>query len=120
MPLEGTCAEHAPGKLGHAYAGEGPGDVCLQVESLVCWSQDCVDPDWHAFCNLVLCRRVTDEALLQLPKFPVLASLILRGTPASNAGLQPLGSMACLQQLDLGSKWELNDAGAPGAAGQRF
>jgi hypothetical protein len=61
---------------------------------------------------------VTDEALLQLPKFPVLASLILRGTPASNAGLQPLGSMACLQQLDLGSKWELNDAGAPGAAGR--
>lgn len=60
---------------------------------------------------LLLCRLVTDEALLQLPKFPVLASLVLRGTLATNDGLKPLGSMAGLEQLDLGSKWELNDAG---------
>jgi hypothetical protein len=54
---------------------------------------------------------VTDEALLQLPKFPVLSSLILRGTLASNDGLKPLGGLDCLEHLDLGSKWEIDDAG---------
>jgi hypothetical protein len=54
---------------------------------------------------------VTDEALLQLPKFPALTSLVLRSTLATNDGLKPLANMQCLEQLDLGSKWELNDAG---------
>lgn len=58
-----------------------------------------------------LCRNVSDEALLELPKFPVLSSLILRSTTVTNDGLKPLGSMALLEQLDLGSKWEINDAG---------
>jgi hypothetical protein len=58
-----------------------------------------------------MCRNVGDEALLELPKFPLLSSLILRSTTVTNDGLKPLGSMACLEQLDLGSKWEINDAG---------
>lgn len=60
---------------------------------------------------------MTDEALLQLPKFPVLGSLILRGTLASNDGLKPLGTLDCLEHLDLGSKWEIDDAGGAGRGG---
>lgn len=56
-------------------------------------------------------RNVTDEALLQLPKFPALTSLVLRSTLATNDGLKPLADMQCLEQLDLGSKWEINDTG---------
>lgn len=58
-----------------------------------------------------LCRNVNDEALLQLPKFPALTCLVLRGTSTSNDGLRPLAGLDSLQHLDLGSKWELNDAG---------
>lgn len=57
-------------------------------------------------------RNITDEALLQLPKFPALKVLVLRGTMATNDGLKPLAGLSSLEHLDLGSKWELNDAGA--------
>jgi hypothetical protein len=70
---------------------------------------------WALLSGCVLCchvyRNVTDEALLQLPKFPALTSLVLRSTLATNDGLKPLADMQCLEQLDLGSKCELNDAG---------
>lgn len=79
------------------------------------WTPALPHIDWFGglmnMSSVGVCRNVTDEALLQLPKFPVLSSLILRGTLASNDGLKPLGSMEHLEHLDLGSKWEINDAG---------
>jgi hypothetical protein len=53
--------------------------------------------------------------LQQLRGFPALSSLILRGTSTSNDGLRALPSIATLAHLDLGSKWELNDAGGRAA-----
>jgi hypothetical protein len=49
--------------------------------------------------------------LRELASFPALHSLVLRGTPTSNDGLRALARIPGLTHLDLGSKWELNDAG---------
>ena len=94
------------------FEDEAVGAGCL-VDSSLFWLITFFDVAMcaAAWCGAALLRNVGDEALLQLPKFPALSSLILRSTLATNDGLKPLGGVAHLQQLDLGSKWELNDAG---------
>jgi hypothetical protein len=54
---------------------------------------------------------VTDEALEELARIPSLAHLTLKGSLATNAGLQHLRALPRLTHLDLGSRWELDDTG---------
>jgi hypothetical protein len=72
-----------------------------------------------SLCSTVLrfsCRNVTDEALEELARIPSLAHITLKGSLATNDGLQHLRCLPRLTHLDLGSRWELDDTGEDGAA----
>jgi len=62
------------------------------------------------------CRNINDEALQHLADMPSVATLTLRATTATNAGLKALQALPHLSHLDLGSKWELDDAGLAAVA----
>lgn len=63
------------------------------------------------------CRNVTDEALAELARIPSLAHITLKGSLATNDGLQLLRALPRLTHLDLGSRWELDDTGAAAGGG---
>lgn len=63
-------------------------------------------------------RRVDDAALREACRASSLESLALSNTEVGNGGLAHLGSLARLQALDLGCRFELDDAGLASLAGE--
>lgn len=61
-------------------------------------------------------RNIDDDALIELSRLSSLTHLTLKGTLATNAGLKHLSTLPRLAHLDLGSKWEVDDAGLAAVA----